>query len=193
MALLAVGATCLAQAATGTVVMEVERLQSDVALSTELQEQIKTGGVDWGINGNELVLTVVDPRYLEFDYRFRTRYGYRNAVQLPPGTYHLTAVSREPRRSYSEERLLNRATFVNKQVATFTVEAGKTVTVNVQPVILDDDALVPAVFIPTLFASVSQDDAPPGAKSARNVPVTLRDGNSIPWPDYRSPIKFIPR
>lgn len=192
-ALLSGSFACLADTATGTLVMEVETLQSDVALSKELQEHIRTGGVDWGINGNELVLTVVDPRYLELDYRFSTRYGYRHALQLPAGTYHVTAVSREPRRSYSEERLLNRATFVNKHVAVFKVEVGKTVTVNVQPVILDEDALAPAVFIPTLFASVSDPDAGADARAPKRVPITLRDGNSIAWPDYRSPIKFIPR
>jgi len=185
---------CLAQTATGTLVMEVDKLQSEVPLSKELQELIRTGGVDWGIKGNELVLTVVDTRYLDFDYGFTTRYGYRHALQLPVGTYRITAVSREPRRSYSEQRLLDRATFVNRNVASFTIEAGKTVTVRVGPVIMDEDALNPAVFIPTLFASVSSADGDaPGGAAPRRKAVTLRDNSSTAWPDYRGPIKFIPR
>ncbi|MDF2817843.1 MAG: hypothetical protein K0S73_1783 [Stenotrophomonas rhizophila] len=193
-ALLSGSFACLAQAATGTLVMEVDKLQSEVPLSKELQELIRTGGVDWGIKGNELVLTVVDTRYLDFDYGFTTRYGYRHALQLPVGTYRITAVSREPRRSYSEQRLLDRATFVNRNVASFTIEAGKTVTVRVGPVIMDEDALNPAVFIPTLFASVSSADGDaPGGAAPRRKAVTLRDNSSTAWPDYRGPIKFIPR
>ncbi|WP_217538580.1 hypothetical protein [Stenotrophomonas sp. GbtcB23] len=193
-ALLSGSFACLAQAATGTLVMEVDKLQSEVPLSKELQELIRTGGVDWGIKGNELVLTVVDTRYLDFDYGFTTRYGYRHALQLPVGTYRITAVSREPRRSYSEQRLLDRATFVNRNVASFTIEAGKTVTVRVGPVIMDEDALNPAVFIPTLFASVSSaDGGAPGGAAPRRKAVTLRDNSSTAWPDYRGPIKFIPR
>lgn len=193
-ALLSGSFACLAQTATGTLVMEVDKLQSEVPLSKELQELIRTGGVDWGIKGNELVLTVVDTRYLDFDYGFTTRYGYRHALQLPVGTYRITAVSREPRRSYSEQRLLDRATFVNRNVASFTIEAGKTVTVRVGPVIMDEDALNPAVFIPTLFASVSSaDGGAPGGAAPRRKAVTLRDYSSTAWPDYRGPIKFIPR
>lgn len=193
-ALLTGSFACLAQTATGTLVMEVDKLQSEVPLSKELQELIRTGGVDWGIKGNELVLTVVDTRYLDFDYGFTTRYGYRHALQLPVGTYRITAVSREPRRSYSEQRLLDRATFVNRNVASFTIEAGKTVTVRVGPVIMDEDALNPAVFIPTLFASVSSADGDaPGGAAPRRKAVTLRDNTSTAWPDYRGPIKFIPR
>ncbi|MGV6489467.1 MULTISPECIES: hypothetical protein [Stenotrophomonas] len=193
-ALLSGSFACLAQTATGTLVMEVDKLQSEVPLSKELQELIRTGGVDWGIKGNELVLTVVDTRYLDFDYGFTTRYGYRHALQLPVGTYRITAVSREPRRSYSEQRLLDRATFVNRNVASFTIEAGKTVTVRVGPVIMDEDALNPAVFIPTLFASVSSADGDaPGGAAPRRKAVTLRDNSSTAWPDYRGPIKFIPR
>lgn len=193
-ALLSGSFACLAQAATGTLVMEVDKLQSEVPLSKDLQELIRTGGVDWGIKGNELVLTVVDTRYLDFDYGFTTRYGYRHALQLPVGTYRITAVSREPRRSYSEQRLLDRATFVNRNVASFTIEAGKTVTVQVGPVILDEDALNPAVFIPTLFAGVSSADGEaPGGAAPRRKAVTLRDNTSTAWPDYRGPIKFIPR
>ncbi|MDY0979334.1 hypothetical protein [Stenotrophomonas sp. CFBP8994] len=193
-ALLSGSFACLAQTATGTLVMEVDKLQSEVPLSKELQELIRTGGVDWGIKGNELVLTVVDTRYLDFDYGFTTRYGYRHALQLPVGTYRITAVSREPRRSYSEQRLLDRATFVNRNVASFTIEAGKTVTVRVGPVIMDEDALNPAVFIPTLFASVSSaDGGAPGGAAPRRKAVTLRDNSSTAWPDYRGPIKFIPR
>lgn len=193
-ALLSGSFACLAQTATGTLVMEVDKLQSEVPLSKELQELIRTGGVDWGIKGNELVLTVVDTRYLDFDYGFTTRYGYRHALQLPVGTYRITAVSREPRRSYSEQRLLDRATFVNRNVASFTIEAGKTVTVQVGPVIMDEDALNPAVFIPTLFASVSSADGDaPGGAAPRRKAVTLRDNSSTAWPDYRGPIKFIPR
>jgi len=193
-ALLSGSFACLAQAATGTLVMEVDKLQSEVPLSKDLQELIRTGGVDWGIKGNELVLTVVDTRYLDFDYGFTTRYGYRHALQLPVGTYRITAVSREPRRSYSEQRLLDRATFVNRNVASFTIEAGKTVTLQVGPVILDEDALNPAVFIPTLFAGVSSADGEaPGGAAPRRKAVTLRDNTSTAWPDYRGPIKFIPR
>jgi hypothetical protein len=193
-ALLSGSFACLAQTATGTLVMEVDKLQSEVPLSKELQELIRTGGMDWGIKGNELVLTVVDTRYLDFDYGFTTRYGYRHALQLPVGTYRITAVSREPRRSYSEQRLLDRATFVNRNVASFTIEAGKTVTVQVGPVIMDEDALNPAVFIPTLFASVSSADGDaPGGAAPRRKAVTLRDNSSTAWPDYRGPIKFIPR
>ena len=193
-ALLSGSFACLAQTATGTLVMEVDKLQSEVPLSKELQELIRTGGVDWGIKGNELVLTVVDTRYLDFDYGFTTRYGYRHALQLPVGTYRVTAVSREPRRSYSEQRLLERATFLNRNVASFTVEAGKTITVQVAPVIMDEEALNPAVFIPTLFANVSDAGGTVGGGAApRPKAITLRDESSTAWPDYHGPLKFIPR
>lgn len=196
-ALLAASVTCLADTPTGTLVVEVERLQSDVPLNKELAQQIKTGGVDWGVNGNTLVVTVVDPRYLDFDYGFTTRYGYRHALQLPAGTYHLTAVGREPRQSYSEERLLDRATYFNVDVAVVKIEAGRTTTLQVEPVILDEHALNPTPFIPTVFAAVSAPvdgaaDAPQGAREKR-LPISLRDSKSVAWPDYHGPLKFIPR
>lgn len=192
-ALLSASGVCLAQVATGTLLMQVEKLVSEVPLTKDVQELIPTGGVDWGIKGNQLVLTVVDTRYLEFDYGFTTRYGYQHALQLPVGTYHLTAVSREPRRSFSERRLLDRATYVNRNITSFKVEAGKTTTVNVVPVIMDEDALNPAMYIPTLLASVSDasDDAA-GSKPGRPRAITLRGADSVAWPDYHGPIKFIP-
>ncbi|WP_315386536.1 hypothetical protein [uncultured Stenotrophomonas sp.] len=191
--LLPASGACLAQVATGTLVMQVEKLQSEVPLTKDVQELIPTGGVDWGIKGNQLVLTVVDTRYLEFDYGFTTRYGYQHALQLPVGTYQLTAVSREPRRSFSEQRLLDRATYVNRNITSFKVEAGKTTTVNVAPVIMDEDALHPAMYIPTLLARVADaSDEAPGSKPRRPIAVTLRDRDSIAWPDYHGPIKFIP-
>jgi hypothetical protein len=196
-ALLSGSGTCMADTPTGTLVMQVERLQSDVVLSKELKQQIKTGGIAWGVNGKTLVVTVVDPRYLEFDYGFTTRFGYKHALQLPVGTYQLTVVSREPRRSYSEERLLDRATYLNEDVAVVKIEPGRTTTLEVEPVILDEDSLNPTPFIPTVFAAVAAPaDTDAGAeKSAapKRLPISLRDGKSVAWPDYHGPLKFIPR
>lgn len=194
-ALLSGSVTCMADTPTGTLVVQVERLQSDVPLNKELKQQIKTGGIAWGVNGTTLVVTVIDPRYLEFDYGFTTRFGYRHALQLPVGTYQLTAVGREPRRSYSEERLLDRATYLNKDVAVVKIEAGRTTTLEVEPVILDEDSLNPTPFIPTVFAAVSAPadaDATAG-KTPKRLPISLRDSNSVAWPDYHGPLKFIPR
>jgi hypothetical protein len=196
-ALLSGSATCMADTATGTLVVQVERLQSDVPLTKELMQQIKTGGIAWGVNGTSLVVTVVDPRYLDFDYGFTTRYGYRHALQLPIGTYQLTVVAREPRRSYSEERLLDRATYLNKDVAVVRIEAGRNTTLELEPVILDEDALNPTPFIPTVFAAVSApadaDAATAKAMTPKRLPISLRDSNSVAWPDYHGPLKFIPR
>jgi hypothetical protein len=77
------------------------------------------------------------------------------------------------------------------------IEAGKTTTMEIEPVILDSDSLNPTPFIPTVFAAVSAPaDAEAGAikgVASKRLPISLRDSRSVAWPDYHGPLKFIPR
>lgn len=191
-ALLSSSFTALAETATGTLFVQVERFQSEVPLPRSIQDEIPTGGVTWGVSGDELVLVQVDPRFVEYDYGFTTRYGYTHSVQLPAGQYRLSVVGLEPRQSYSSEKLMNRAAFVNQDVRTVTVEAGKTTALKIAPVIFDEDALKP--FVPTLLAAISSPGEPltETEKKQRPLPISLRGSTSIAWPDYHGPLKFLP-
>lgn len=182
-----------AATATGTLYVEVERLQSEVPLSKTQREDVRFGGITWGVQGNELILVQVDPRFVDYDYGFTTRYGYSHAVQLPAGDYRLTVVGLEPRQSYSAEKQMNSAAFLNQGVRTVTIEADKTTSMRLAPVVLDEDALKP--FVPTLLTVLTAPGQPIGEaeKTQRAVPVSLRDARSVAWPDYHGPLKFIPR
>ena len=70
--------------------------------------------------------------------------------------------------------------------SSFTIEAGKTTTINIKPVIYKDAAFVVNFWMPTLMASV-QTDAGTSEEKALNT----RSGASIAWPQYSGPLKFV--
>ncbi|WNH53183.1 hypothetical protein [Stenotrophomonas oahuensis] len=178
---------------SGTLNLQVERLASEVTLSTDQQEDVRYGGITWGLHGKEIVLVQVEPRFVDLDYGFTTRYGFSHSLQLPAGTYAVTVVGLEPRQSYSIERLMHRAAFVNSKIRTVTIEAGKTTGIRVAPVIPDEDATKP--FIPTFLASITAPDVSFEDTDKKQVPsaISLRGRSSIAWPDYRGAVKFVPR
>ncbi|WP_313455403.1 hypothetical protein [Stenotrophomonas sp.] len=189
--LLSFAGTALAD--TGTLFVQVERLQSDVPLSKTVMEDVRVGGVTWGVQGKQLVLVQADPRYVDYDYGFTTRFGHSHSVQLPAGEYQLTVVGLEPRQSYSTDKQMNRAAFVTQNIRTVRVESGKTTQLHIEPLILDEDAVRP--FVPTLLTLLTDPDVSleQTRKAARPTAISLRDQNSIAWPDYHGPLKFIPR
>ena len=182
-----------ADTGTGTLQLQVERLASEVTLSTEQQQDVRYGGITWGVHGQEIVLVQVEPRFVELDYGFTTRYGYSHSLQLPAGSYALTVVRLQPRQSYSIDRLMSRAAFVNSRIRNVTIESGKTTGIRIAPVIPDEDATKP--FVPTFLASVTAPDVSfeETSKKQAPAPISLRGPRSIGWPDYRGPLKFIPR
>jgi hypothetical protein len=87
---------------------------------------------------------------------------------------------------FSVQKILDRGAFVNENVMSFTIEPGKTTTINIKPVIYKDAAFVVNFWMPTLVASV-QTDAGTSEEKALNT----RGDASIAWPQYSGPLKFV--
>jgi hypothetical protein len=82
--------------------------------------------------------------------------------------------------------ILDRGAFVNEDVVTFTIEPGKTTTLNINPVIKRDNAFVIDFWMPTMMASVAGESGASGETA-----LNTRGATSIAWPQYSGPLKFI--
>lgn len=180
-------------AGTGTLVLDLKPFRSEVALKPKIESQLKTGGIEWGLRDGQMVVTLLNKRFVDFDVNYMTRYGSTQTLQLPAGTYRLTTVGFEPHTGFSVEKVLAKGAYVNPDVLSFTVEAGKTTTMTMEPLIVDEErTLFATFFTPTLFTTVAvEGSADTTAAPAEPVALNVRDERSISWPDYKGPLKFV--
>ncbi|WP_315386535.1 hypothetical protein [uncultured Stenotrophomonas sp.] len=179
--------------ATGTLVLDLEPFRSEVALKPKIESQLKTGGIEWGLRDGQMVVTLLNKRFVDFDVSYMTRYGSNQTLQLPAGSYRLTTVGFEPHTGFSVEKVLAKGAYVNQDVMAFTIEPGKTTTMVMEPLIVDEErTLFATFFTPTLFTTVSVEGAvDTGEKPVDPVALNVRDDRSIAWPDYKGPLKFV--
>jgi hypothetical protein len=181
-----VAAAAPATSATGTLVVDIKPFSSEKPLPKKVDKQLANGGLEWGIRDNQLVFTMVNKQFIDFPVSHMTRYGQSEQLSLPAGNYRVTGIGMEMSAGFNVQKILDRGAFVNEDVITFTIEAGKTTTLTINPVIRRDNAFVVDFWMPTLMASVAGES---GATS--ETALNTRGATSIAWPQYAGPLKFV--
>lgn len=177
--------TLPAQAATGTLVFDVKPFTSAVKLKEKIENRLKTGGIEWGAADGQLVISMVNKRFIRFDLPHMTRYGETRTLELAPGTYTLHAPSFIPEGGLSVEKALARGAFFNLDLLTFEVVEGKTTTLEVHPTIQSESTFLLKFFMPQLLVKVVEDGA-----ARQELVINERTDKSIAWNDYHGPLKF---
>ena len=88
--------------------------------------------------------------------------------------------------AFSPEKVLAKGGFFNENVLAFSIEAGKTTTLSLDPVIAKDMTFLIEWYMPALLASVTIDSNTTEPKA-----INLREDGSVAWPDYSGPLKFV--
>lgn len=172
--------------ATGTLVVDIKPFRSEVELKPKIENQLKSGGIEWGLKDGQMVVTMVNKRFVNFDINHMTRFGQQETLQLPPGEYKITGIGLEMVTAFSPEKVLAKGGYLNLDVASFKIEEGKTTTVSIDPVIRKDMTFLMKWFVPTLLTTISTD-----AGSSEPVALNARQAGTVAWPDYNGPLKFI--
>lgn len=174
-----------AQAATGTLTLEVKPFTSKVKLREKIENRLKTGGIEWGAADGQLVISTVNKRFIRFDLPYMTRYGETKSVELAPGTYTIHCPAFIPEGGLSVEKALAKGAFFNLDQASFEIVEGKTTTLEVHPVIESETTFLLKFFLPELIVKVVDDGV-----VRQEVVINNRTESSIAWNDYSGPLKF---
>jgi hypothetical protein len=177
--------SALAQGVTGKLVFDVKAFTSEIDLRPKIEQQLKSGGLEWGVVSNQLVVTLVNKRFIGADIPNLTRYGDRKELDLPPGEYTLTCVGLIPEGGLSVEKVLDKGAYFNLDVLRFTIAAGKTTVLEVYPVIRKHNTFFLKFFIPEIEVKVIADGTPAG-----DGVINTRGDSSVPWTEYNGPLKF---
>jgi hypothetical protein len=174
-----------AQETRGTLVFDVKPFTSEVKLKEKIENQLKTGGIEWGVTEGQLVVSLVNKRFIKFELPNLTRYGERKSLELEPGTYRLTCVGFIPEGGLSVEKALKKGAYFNLDIQTFDVVAGKTTTIDVHPTIQKKSTFFVKFFTPELLVRVIEE----GSVKTERV-INERTDASIAWEDYNGLLKF---
>jgi hypothetical protein len=175
-----------AQQAAGKLRVEILPFSSEIELKEKVKKQLESGGLEWGAKDGQLVFTMVNKRFINFDLPNFTRYGTDTSIELPAGEYSVTGIGLIPSTAFSPEKILAKGAYFNEKVMTFNVEEGKTTTVKVKPVIRKNATFFLNYFMPELLVSI----APEGGEFGPEVSVIAKTESSVPWPAYNGPLKF---
>lgn len=172
-------------AATGKVLVDIKPFESEVPLKPKVENQLKSGGLEWGAKDGKLVFTMVNKRFVNFDVNQFTRYGQQTTLDLPAGDYKVTGIGLVMSTGFSPEKILNKGAYLNEDVIAFRVEPGQTTTVTIRPVIRKQRTFFLNFFMPELMTSVTAGGAP-----SEEVSICDRTDKSTPWATYAGPLKF---
>jgi hypothetical protein len=175
-----------APAATGTLVVDIQPFTSETELPKKVSKQLANGGLEWGIKDNLVVFTMVGKQFVDFPINHMTRYGQNESLQLPAGEYRITGIGLEMSTGFSVQKILDKGAYVNENVMSFTIEAGKTTTLSIKPVIYKDKTFAVNFWMPTLVASTRTE-----AGTSTETQINTRGAASIAWPAYTGPLKFV--
>lgn len=176
-----------AQEPRGTLVFDVQPFTSEVKLKAKVEKQLKTGGLDWGVAEGQLVVSLVNKRFIKFDLPNFTRYGEQKNLDLEPGTYRITCAGYVPEGGLSVETALKNGAYFNLDALTFEVAAGKTTTIEVHPAIRKRSSFFVKFYIPELLVKIIQEGETKGERV-----INERSDSSIAWSAYHGPLKFYP-
>ncbi len=179
------GPSLAAQETTGTLLFDVKPFTSEVKLKEKIEKQLKTGGIEWGTAEGQLVVSLVNKRFIRFELPNMTRYGESKTLELAPGSYRLSCVGFVPEGGFSVDKALKKGAYFNLDVLTFEVVAGKTTTMEVYPTIKAESTFLLKFYVPQLFVKIVDEGV------LRNEAVINdRTAASIAWDDYDGPLKF---
>ena len=176
------------QEGTGTLVVDVKPFTSEQELPKKVNEQLKSGALEWGVRDGQVLFSMVNKQFIDFPISHMTRYGQQESLSLPAGEYKVTGIGMEMHTSFSVKKALERGAFVNEDAVVFRIEPGKTTTLSINPVIRKDAIFGSAFYVPTLMASTHGE----GGDTAE-VALNTRSAASIAWPAYHGPLKFVPK
>ncbi len=176
-----------AQPATGTLIVDIAPFSSEVELKKKVQKQLESGGIEWGQKDDRIVFTMVNKRFINFDLPQFTRFGEHKVLEIPAGDYRVTCIGLVFHTAFSVEKVLSKGGYFNEDIITVRVEAGKTTTLAIKPVIRKQATFFLNFFVPELLATVSIDDA-----TSEPVSLNAQGPQSIKWDDYTGNLKFRP-
>jgi hypothetical protein len=180
------GAFAQVPPATGKLTLQLDPFTSEVPLKKKIESQLKSGGLEWGAKDGQVVLTMLNKRFVNFDLNNFTRYGSETTVDLPAGEYRLSGVGFVPSTSFSVEKAVARGAFVNENVLVFKIEPGQSTILKIRPIIQRDATFFVNYFAPDLLTTVIQ-----GETKSAEVNVCGKNSASITWPNYNGPLKFV--
>ncbi len=181
-------------AGQGTLIVDIKPFTSEKELPKKVVKQLKSGMLEWGIRDRQLVFTLVNKRFLDFPVNHNTRYGSSEQLSLPAGEYKITGVGLNMSRvSYkvftipSTEEVLDRGAFFNEDIVIFRIEAGKTTTLSINPVVKLERAFPVNSWMPSLMTSIIN----AGTAATPEVALNDRNDKSVSWPRYTGSLKFV--
>jgi hypothetical protein len=174
--------------ATGKLVVDVQAFTTEVTLKPKVETQLKSGGLEWGLQDKQVIFTMVNKQFVNAEISHLTRYGTRTEIDVPAGDYTLTCVGLIPEGGLSPQKVLSKGGYFNTDVLHFTVRAGGTTTLETSPVIRKKNTFLLKFFIPELSVKVVED----GQTKDEKV-VNVRDDHSTGWDDYSGTLKFVPK
>lgn len=176
-------------AGTGTLVVDVKPFTSERELPKKVRAQLESGALEWGVRDDVVVFSLVNKRFIDFPLNHMTRYGQQETLSLPAGRYRITGIGLEMTTGFNVQKILDRGAYVNEDVLAFDIEAGKTTTLSINPVIYRDATFAVNFWMPTLLARVTGGAGESGESA--EVPLNARGEGSIAWPAYGGPLKFV--
>jgi hypothetical protein len=177
--------TAFAQGATGKLALDVKAFTSEIDLKPKIEQQLKSGGFDWGVVEKQVVVTLVNKRFIGVDIPNLTRFGERKEIDLPPGDYTLTCVGLIPEGGFGVEKVLDKGAYFNLDVLHFTIASGKTTVLEAYPVIRKHNTFFLKFFIPEIEVKVIADGV-----AAGDAVINTRGDKSVAWSEYTGPLKF---
>jgi hypothetical protein len=183
LSMLAATTLACAQGTTGTLVLDMKSATTDTHLSKGVKNRLENAGLEWGVADGEVVFTIVNKRFVNFNLAQFTRFGEMTTVDVPSGEYKITCIGFVNEGGLlNPEKALDRGAYVNADVVTFRIEPGATTTLSVQPVMQKQAGALVNLFMPDLLVS------PPGG--GEPVRVNVRTESSVPWATYTGPLKL---
>ncbi len=183
--LLFTSAVTFAQQEMGKITLDVQAFTSEVKLKKKIETTLKSGGLDWGVKDGQMIFTMVNKRFINFDMPNFTRYGTPTTIDVPAGEYHVTCVGFIPKTAFSPEKALAKGAYFNENIMQFSVSPNQTTTVKIRPVIQKNNTLFLKFFQPELLTSIELNGT-----TSDEVSITKQNDNSVLWPAYNGNLKF---
>jgi len=176
---------------SGTLVFDLKNYTADTKIPERNQKVLEHGGVQWGIVGDTVVITLVGRNFVKADIPYLARFGEQKTLQMKPGQYKITCIGLTfGSTSRDVDKSLSKSAFFNNDVLTFAVLPGKTTTLEVLPVYEAEShwrgLTKIKMYIPDLKVRVLED----GTQKGEEVEINKRTVKSIAWDDYHGPLKF---
>lgn len=184
LALLTVG-TPLSALANGKLTINVAPFESEVELKEKIRKQLEGGGMEWGLTGNRLVVTMVNKQFVGPTINQLTRFGTNTSIDLPAGDYQISCVGMVYEGGLSVTKVLSKGGYFNENVMAFHVAEGKTTTLDVRPMIRKSSGMLLKVFMPEYIARSTLE-----LDMSAEVSLNSRSDKSVAWDDYNGDLKF---